>query len=87
MHYATTLYKGLFKGHNKEVHALNYETTKLINFVSIETEGNIMNCIDYRLFNIFQKHFFKNIRIKQNINKCYIKSIKLQKETLTFFKI
>jgi len=48
MHYATTLYKGLLKGH-KEVRALNYETTKLINFVSIEMEGNISNCIDYRI--------------------------------------
>jgi len=49
MHYATTLYKGLLKGHNKEVQALNYKTTKLINFVSIEMEGNIRNCIDYRI--------------------------------------
>jgi len=31
MHYAFTLYKGLLKGHNKEVQALNYETNKLIN--------------------------------------------------------
>jgi len=49
MHYATTLYKGLLKEHNKEVQALNYETTKLINFVSIEMEGNIRNCFDYRI--------------------------------------
>jgi len=28
MHYATTLYKGSLKRHNKEVRALNYETTK-----------------------------------------------------------
>ena len=49
MHYALCNYivQRIIEGHNKEVQALNYETTKLINFVSIEMEGNIRNCIDY----------------------------------------